>query len=103
MTIPNYMLCPSCPACAALAGVPALSYRVDAHGLGPDDKLLFCAVCRWVWIGGAGEIAIAKAAEVAWHERTDGRKGPWALVLKSRARRHGDQLLLLQTERGTRT
>lgn len=100
MTLSPYMLCPPCPACASFAGVPAKSYRVDRHGLTPDEKLLFCAVCGWVWIGCAPEIAAALEAEAAWHHRMDGVKGPWVTVLKRRARRPGNQLTILSRRVG---
>ena len=91
-TLPEYELCPTCPACGSHTLVPAESYA----GRKGD---LFCAVCRWTVIGTPEQCEQAKRAEDAWNGRTDDRKGPWLRVLRARAKRNTDQLRLFDAER----
>ena len=57
---------------------------------------LICVSCGWHWLGTETELSAARAAEAAWHARTDGERGPWSNVLKRHARRHRAQVLLFR-------
>jgi len=91
-----YLSTAICPACASQTGALAASFSVTATTIERKTRELICVSCGWHWLGTETELSAARAAEAAWHARTDGELGPWSNVLTRHARRHRAQVLLFR-------
>ncbi len=97
MSTPTYLNVPTCIACGSKACVPAASYGQQTTSLDRGSRDLVCVVCRWIQVGTQQQVDQAKEAERSWETRTDGTKGPWANVIRRRAKKEKAQLRLFRT------